>query len=148
MLPDGRHFRASEFACHDAARTPYPEHWEGRWAVLVGLCDAIRDLWGGPLIVVSGYRTPEHNADLMAADNVKGAHGVVSSSQHIVGSAADLRTTHGPADVPQLLRVILTAYEDKKLPLLGGLGDYPQSNWVHVDVFKAPDGHLRRWHGR
>jgi|KBSMisStandDraft_5_1062788.scaffolds.fasta_scaffold382841_5 uncharacterized protein YcbK (DUF882 family) len=145
MLPNGRHFTVEEFACRDG--TPYPDGWFDRWVALRDLCDAIRDLWGGPLEVVSGYRTPEHNADLMAADNAKGVHGVASSSHHIEGRAADLRTTHGPADVPQLLRVILTAYEDGKLPMLGGVGDYPTSNWVHVDTAKATDGHLRRWHG-
>lgn len=145
-LPVGRWFKPIDFKCHDG--TPYPEEWLDRWALLRDLCDAIRDLWGGPLIVVSGYRTPEHNADLIAADLGKGAHGVASSSQHLEGNAADLRTTHGPQDVPQLKRVILTAYEDGKLPTLGGLGDYPESNWTHVDTFKAPDGHLRRWTGR
>lgn len=146
MLPDGRHFKASEFASHDGE--PYPEAWADRWSLLVGLCDRIRDLWGGPLIVVSGYRTPEHNADLIAADLGRGAHGVASSSQHLEGRAADLRTTHGHQDVPQLKRVILTAWEDGKLPTLGGLGDYPESNWIHIDVYRAPDGHLRRWAGR
>jgi len=145
MLPDGRHFKAAEFASHDGR--PYPENWADRWAALVSLCDAIRDLWGGPLIVVSGYRSPEHNRALIEADAAKGAHGVASGSQHVVGNAADLRTTHGPNDVPQLLRVILTAHEDGKLPLLGGVGDYKVSNWVHVDTYCHPDGHLRRWRG-
>jgi uncharacterized protein YcbK (DUF882 family) len=146
MLPDGRHFTAAEFACHDG--TPYPEAWRDRWIALRDLCDAIRDLWGGPLIVVSGFRTVAHNQELIDDDTKKGSHGVASGSMHIIGSAADLRTTHGPADAPQLLRVILTAYEDKKLPLLGGAALYPESNWVHVDTFRATDGHLRRWSGR
>ncbi len=147
MLPDGRHFKASEFACHDPSRTPYPEDWLDRWITLRDLCDAIRDLWGGPLVVVSGYRTPDYNADLIALDAGKGSHGVMSSSQHIEGRAADLRTLHGDDDVPQLLRVVLEAQRDGKLPTLGGVGDYPQSGWVHVDTLKATDGHLRRWRG-
>jgi len=146
-LRDGRWFKASEFACHDADRTPYPEEWADRWELLVTLVDAIRTLWGGPLIVVSGYRTPDYNADLIMMDAGKGSHQVASSSQHTQGLAADLRTRNGPSDVPQLLRVVLTAYEDGKLPTLGGVGDYPQSDWLHVDAFRAADGHLRRWHG-
>lgn len=145
MLPDGRHFAVSEFACHDG--TPYPEDWLDRWILIRDLCDTIRDLWGGPLIIVSGYRTPVYNADLIAADAGKGAHSVASSSQHIEGNAADLRTTIGAADVPHLHRVILNAWDDGKLPTLGGLGAYPISGWCHVDTFKAPDGHLRQWQG-
>lgn len=146
-LPDGRYFKAVEFRCRDAARTPYPEHWLDRWLLIRDLCDAVRDLWGAPLRVVSGYRTPEHNMDLMAADEGKGSHGVVSSSQHIIGNAADLAPA-SPNDVPQLTRVILAAHETGKLPALGGLGDYPQSGWCHVDTYKPADGHLRRWRGR
>ena len=145
MLKDGEFFSSREFACHDG--TPFPENWEMQWNALRDLCDAIRRLWGGPLIVVSGYRTPEHNAKLLADDAAEGVHGVASGSQHIIGNAADLRTTRGAIDVPQLLRVILNAQQDGKLPELGGVGDYPQSGWVHCDTFKAPDGHLRRWHG-
>lgn len=145
MLRDGRHFKPSEFACHDG--TPYPEEWVVSWELLVTLCDKVRDLWGGPLIVQSGYRTPDYNADLIMMDAGKGSHGVASSSQHIEGNAADLKTTHGRDDVPQLYRVILNAHQDGKLPELGGLGLYPISGWVHIDTFKAPDGHLRKWTG-
>lgn len=144
-LPDGRHFKAVDFACHSGE--PYPESWEDRWILLRDLCDAVRDMWGGPLIVVSGYRTPEHNADLIMMDAGKGSHQVASSSQHIIGNAADLRTTHGPQDVEHLHRIVLMAWMDRKLPTLGGLGAYPQSNWIHVDTFRAPDGHLRQWQG-
>lgn len=144
VLPPGKWFHPSEFACHDAKRTPYPAAWLNRWLALRDLCDAIRDLWGGPLIVVSGYRTPEYNHGLIDG----GSHGVASGSYHLTGDAGDLKTKRGAIDVPQLLRVVLTAYEDKKLPLLGGVGDYPESGWLHVDTHKPADGHLRRWRGR
>lgn len=143
-LPPGRWFHPSEFRCKDAARTPYPATWLARWIALRDLCDAIRDLWGGPLIVVSGYRTPEWNQEKIDG----GSHQVASGSYHVTGDAADLRTRNGAQDVPQLLRVIRTAHEDRKLPLLGGVAPYPESNWVHVDTHKPPDGHLRRWSGR
>ena len=145
-LPPGRWFYPSEFKCRDG--TPYPVELFQQWIKLVTLCDAIRDLWGGPLIVVSGYRTPTWNQKLIDDDQKRGAHGVVSGSIHIIGGAADLKTRHGKADVAQLLRVVLTAHEDGKLPLLGGVAPYPESGWVHVDTFKAEDGHLRRWTGR
>lgn len=146
-LPPGKWFHPSEFACHgDGA--PYPVSWVARWLLLRDLCDAIRDLWGGPLIVVSGYRSPEWNDALIKYDQQRGRHGVAAGSQHVIGNAADLKTRRGAVDVPHLHRVVLTAYEDKKLPILGGVAAYPVSGWIHVDTFKATDGHLRQWPGR
>ncbi len=144
MLPDGVHFRVSEFASHDGV--PYPEAWADRWAELIELCDAIRDAWGRPLYVVSGYRSPAHNQALIEADEARGSHQVASSSYHVEGMAADLRPETAE-EVPQLLALVLSLYQAGKLPQLGGCADYPRSLWVHVDTGKAPDGHLRRWVG-
>lgn len=146
-LTDGRHFKVSEFACHDEAKTPYPPEWADRWEVLVSLCDRIRDAWGRPLAVVSGYRTPDHNAALVALDDAAGSHQVASGSYHVQGMAADLRPETAD-EVPQLLALVLKLYENGELPELGGTADYPVSCWVHVDCGKAPDQHLRRWVGR
>ena len=144
-LPPGKWFNPSEFTCRDG--TPYPEDWEDRWLLIRDLCDQIRELWGGPLIVQSGYRSPKWNARLLEDSVNTGSHGVASSSQHVQGRAADLRTRLGKVDVPHLYRVILNSQRDGLLPLLGGVAMYPVSGWVHVDVEKAPDGHLRRWTG-
>lgn len=143
-LPDGRHFKVSEFACHDG--TPYPEEWADRWALLVGMCDRIRERWGRPLTVVSGYRTPAHNAALVEADEAQGSHQVASSSEHVEGNAGDLRPETA-AEVPELLALVLEMHAAGDLPELGGTADYPKSCWVHVDTGKAADGHLRRWVG-
>lgn len=155
MLPDGLYFKASEFACHDG--TPYPEAWLDRWIDTRDLCDGVRIIHHGPLDVISGYRTPGHNADLIVADMGKGSHGVVSSSKHIEGEAGDLRSRVAPAT--SVYSEIIIAYENdvsfttvdgrtrKLRHLLGGIGVYPHSNWVHVDTAKAPDEHLRRWTG-
>ena len=145
MLPDGRHFRVSEFTSHDGV--PYPEEWADRWAKLVGLCDAIRDAWGRPLTVVSGYRSPAHNQDLIDADEARGSHQVASGSYHVDGMAADLRPETAD-EVPQLLALVLQLYGNGELTDLGGTADYPVSCWVHVDLGKTTDGHLRRWIGR
>jgi uncharacterized protein YcbK (DUF882 family) len=145
-LADGRHFTVEEMKCHDG--TPYPAEWGDRLATLFGVMDMIRDAWGGPLTVVSGYRSPAHNQALIEQDEANGSHQVASGSQHIEGRAADLRTANGPQDVPQLMRVINQLYSDGKIPALGGIGDYPTSNWVHIDVRpQAPLGHVARWRG-
>jgi len=152
MLTDGRHFKVSEMACHDG--TAYPETFEvpgdgeQRLATLFDVMDTIREAWGGPLEVVSGYRSPAHNQALIEEDEQKGSHQVASGSQHVDGRAADLRTTGGAKDVPLLLRLVLQLYADGKIPSLGGVGGYPVSDWVHVDVRpRVPTDHLARWNG-
>lgn len=141
----GKHFGPAEFACHDAARTPYPEEWPDRWERLVlRLCDPIREAWGGVIEVVSGYRTPEYNANL-----AKAGHNVASQSHHMEGNAADLKPRFmaaGADDVLALHDLVLRTFEAGGLPELGGLGLYP--DWIHVDDVKASDGHLRRWSTR
>lgn len=143
-LPLSQFFAPEEFKCHDG--TPYPLAWDDRWTSLVlGLCDPIRRMWGGPLSVVSGYRTAAYNAGLIAD-----GHNPASQSQHINGQAADLRPAPvaGRDTVLELHDMILRAQQVGQLPGLGGLGLYGPSAWVHVDTFRAPDGHLRRWNMR
>lgn len=143
MLKDGKFFKVADFACHSGAQ--YPFQWELAWSRLIALCDTIRDVWGSPLIVVSGYRTPQYNGQLIKTDAAKGIHGVASGSQHVLGNAVDLRPSSG--DLEGLHIVILQEHEKGGLPMLGGLGFYPESNWVHVDTYVAPDNHLRLWTG-
>lgn len=138
-LTPSRFFSPSEFACHDPDRTPYPEEWVDRWAAISSLCDQIREAWGRPLTVVSGYRTLSDNLALIDA--------VASGSFHLTGEAADLRPETGD-EIPQLLALIVGKWYRGELPTLGGVGEYPVSCWVHVDLGKASDGHLRRWTGR
>lgn len=155
MLPNGKYFKAFDFRCHNG--TPFPEAWLKQYLDTRDLADATRDAWGGALIVVSGYRTPEYNTGLVEADNGKGVHGVASGSNHVKGEALDLRTPKGKSDVPSLKRIVLSAWEDNRVfvnvdgskrlyrDLLGGLGCYFSSGWIHVDTEKSSDGHLRRW---
>ena len=140
-LADGEWFKVSELACHDG--TPYPEEFADRLPDLMNMLDAIRNKWGGPIQVVSGYRMPEYNAQL-AADSA--AHQVASGSQHMEGRAADIRPAL-TGDASILYRVVRQMIDDGKLPQCGGIGLYPRSNWVHVDTFHPPDGHLRTWLG-
>ena len=79
-----------------------------------------------PFHVISGYRSPVTNATLRAR-----SEGVAARSLHMVGQAADIR----PTDVS------LARLRDCALALrAGGVGYYPSSNFVHVDV-----GRVRSW---
>ncbi|AWU95069.1 hypothetical protein DM194_02860 [Azospirillum ramasamyi] len=81
----------------------------------------------GAIEIVSGYRSPESNAMLREADQ----RGVAQNSYHTRGMAIDLRVPK--MSTRQLQRAALSLRG-------GGVGYYPDSNFVHVDV-----GPLRHW---
>jgi uncharacterized protein YcbK (DUF882 family) len=79
-----------------------------------------------PFEVISGYRSPATNAMLRAE-----GHGAASKSFHMKGMAIDIR----------LADVNLANLHDNALAMRGGgVGYYPESDFVHVDV-----GPVRRW---
>jgi len=80
----------------------------------------------GPIHLISGYRTPDTNARLRS-----GNKRVARKSLHMYGMAADIRL---PRHSLKTLR--RAAYELK----VGGVGYYPKSEFVHVDV-----GRIRYW---
>jgi uncharacterized protein YcbK (DUF882 family) len=78
--------------------------------------------------VISGYRSPQTNAALHARSS-----GVASKSLHMQGMAIDIRMPGRS----------LTNLHDAALKMgWGGVGFYPTSNFVHVDV-----GRVRKWSG-
>src|SRR5277367_3852540 len=80
------------------------------------------------IAVVCGYRTPETNAALRHGS---AKTGVAEHSQHMEGHAIDLRVP-GVSTV-QLRNAALSLHA-------GGVGYYPVSQFVHVDV-----GPVREW---
>jgi uncharacterized protein YcbK (DUF882 family) len=81
-----------------------------------------------PFQILSGYRSPATNAMLHAQSEQ-----VASRSQHILGKALDI-TVEGV----DLMRLHHAARSLRA----GGVGYYPESGFVHVDV-----GPLREWTG-
>lgn len=131
-----RYFEVTEFdqpARHGLMYQPYPAAWLDRLDLLVtGVLDPVRHDWGSPLIVVSGYRSPEYNR------RVGGARW----SQHLRGRAADITPKKG--DARDLHALIMLKYECGDIPALGGLGEY--EGFVHVDIRKKGlSGRLKRW---
>lgn len=78
--------------------------------------------------VISGYRSPKSNAALRKASS-----GVASRSLHMDGLAMDIRIRG--VDLPRLRDAAWSIQG-------GGVGFYPGSDFVHVDV-----GRVRRWAG-
>ena len=140
-----RYFTVDEFRCRSGE--PYPAAWAGdRLAALCGVLDMLRDAWGGPLVVVCGYRTAAYNAALAEASAKRNGDvsGVAQNSQHVQGRAADIRPDAPTVErVAELHRLALRLHREGKIRL-GGLGLYP--GWIHVDV-RAGE-HLATWGGQ
>lgn len=79
-----------------------------------------------PFQVISGYRSPATNAMLAARSD-----GVAKSSLHMNGLAIDIRLGDVPLDRLHAEALAIGG---------GGVGYYPSSDFVHVDV-----GRVRHW---
>ena len=112
-------FRVREFRCRDSTDTILIDE------SLVVLLQCIREHFGKPVTITSGYRTAEHNA----------AVGGSKSSQHLLGRAADFYVEGVPV-------ATVAAYAETLLPGRGGIGRYPKdaahpsrkTGWVHIDT--------------
>ena len=111
-------FRVREFACKGSDVVLIDDE-------LVVLLQCIREHFGKPVHITSGYRTAAHNA----------AVGGSKSSQHLLGRAADFYVEG--VDV-----ATVAAYAETLLPGRGGIGRYPKdakhptrkTGWVHIDT--------------
>ena len=118
---DIEYFERREFACKCGKCGGFPV--EPSWDLLK-ILDKIREHFGAPVHVNSGVRCKNHNT----------ACGGAKSSQHLYGTAADIKVTGvPPAKVAE--------YAETMLPNNGGIGIY--KTFTHVDVrsIKA------RWNG-
>lgn len=118
-------FRVREFRCKDGSD---PIFVDGE---LVSILQKIREHFGKPLTITSGYRTPAHNK----------ASGGAAYSQHLYGRAADFKIAGIAPDV-------VAAYAEQLLPGRGGIGVYPPKTgraegWVHIDTRASKS----RWRG-
>lgn len=112
-----KNFDSSEFDCHDGSETPC--------GVLVNLKElafnlqALRDYFGKPIVINSGYRSPAYNRKVGGAKN----------SQHLEGKAADIRIEgKKPVQVKAAIEKLISEGKMKN----GGIGQYP--SFVHYDV--------------
>lgn len=126
IMKIGTYFDDYEFACN-CDRHEVDENGHNKLdhiidKRLVDLLDAIRERLGVPLYINSGYRCPEHNAEV----------GGVADSQHVVGTAADI--TYDGIDVDYLAQIAEECGAD-------GIGRYYNQDFVHVDV----RGWAARW---
>ena len=74
-----KNFRIQEFVCHCGCEMP-PEARQNIEALVAEVLDPVREQYGKPIYVNSGYRCEKHNK----------AVGGVPRSQHMLGQAADI----------------------------------------------------------
>ena len=113
LAPD---FKVRELRCRDGSDTVMVDE------TLTVVLQCIREHFGKPVTITSGYRTAAHNA----------AVGGAKSSQHLLGRAADIRVQGVSVED-------VAAYTESLMPDWGGVGCYPvkagrATGWVHVDT--------------
>lgn len=113
------HFRINEFAQKDYRCDKILIESE-----LIEVLEDVRTHFNRPVIITSGYRTPEYNEKI----------GGVKNSQHTKGTAADIK-------VEMVLASEVQNYLSKKYPNKYGIGRY--RNFTHIDVRKEK----ARWRG-
>jgi len=98
-VPLSRNFKLSEFIYSETAlekgidNTPNEQVIENITLLVIKLLQPLRGLYGKPIVISSGYRSKELNR----------AVGGVYNSQHLIGQAADIRTTN-PQELLALLK--------------------------------------------
>ena len=122
LAPD---FKVRELRCRDGSDSVMVDE------TLTVVLQCIREHFGKPVTITSGYRTAAHNA----------AVGGAKSSQHLLGRAADIRVQGVSVED-------VAAYAESLMPDWGGVGRYPvkagrATGWVHVDT----RAEKARWRG-
>src|SRR5699024_4585273 len=114
-----KNFNLEEFDSKDGAKMPL----EVKINVVKLACNLqrLRNYLGKPIIINSGYRSPNHNANTGGAKN----------SQHVLGKAADIRINGAnPIEIYNAIEYLISKGE----MMQGGLGIY--NTFVHYDIRK------------
>lgn len=118
----GKYFTISELCKSDTAKekgidnTPNGEILHNLDRLISDILDPIRERWGKPIYVTSGYRCSRLNKLV----------GGAPTSQHVLGKAADI-TTKSKEGNRQLFALIL-----KMNPLFGQLINEHDYSWIHI----------------
>jgi hypothetical protein len=114
--PVGRYISVGEVLRNDPRRKPLPG--SPQEARIVAVCrefDKIREAWGGPILVTSGYRPEPFNRQV----------GGVPNSRHVTGDALDISPVDGRVN---------DMFQWLKSRWSGGLGDGRKNGFIHIDM--------------
>ena len=111
---------------HGINNTPNAEAKACLKRLAVEVLQPIRDAWGQPIVISSGYRCAKLNA----------AVGGVKNSQHLLGQAADIKANN-PKDNGKLHALIKKMVKDGRIKvgqLIWEYGTKTCPKWVHVSL--------------
>jgi uncharacterized protein YcbK (DUF882 family) len=121
-----KNFSLSEFDCNDGSVTP--KEVIVNLQLLAEQLQVLRDFVGKSITINSGYRSPAYNKKI----------GGASRSQHLLGTAADIRIDGVSAR--EVHGIVSELIKDGRMKE-GGLGKY--SSFTHYDI----RGTKARWNG-
>lgn len=128
----GKYFTLQELVRSDTARmkgidnTPDNQVKMKLEALVANVLDPIREMWGKPIMVNSGYRCPELNKKV----------GGKPTSQHLKGEAADITT--GSKDGNRKLFYMI-GNSDIPIDQMIDESDY---SWIHVSYSERKRGQI------
>lgn len=116
------HFSQYEFDCHDGTTAAVD-------CRLLSMLEAIRCVFESPVVITSGYRSPDYNASVGGAAN--------SFHTRIPCMAADIQVAGATPDE-------VYDWADRVFPV-SGIGLYTRNGggWIHIDA----RGSRARWTG-
>lgn len=120
----GKYFTINELTKSSTAQrlhinnNPTQEVKDNLNKLIDNVLDPLRELYGKPIIVNSGYRCTKLNKAIGGAKN----------SQHLVGQASDIRTVQNTKESNKELFDLI---KNNKLPFDQLINEYDY-NWVHV----------------
>lgn len=121
-----KYFTIDELCASAVARArnipnhPTSEVRENLTRLIDRVLDPLREAWGGPVTVTSGFR----------AQLLNKAVGGVATSQHLLGEAADI-TVGSPADNRRLFELVVSLQKEGKIQF-DQLIDESNYAWVHI----------------
>ncbi|GEM_PF-623413 len=129
-IPGAPHFTLAELTRSHTARTygldnrPGPAQLANLTALAQRVLEPLRRRFG-PLLVLSGYRSPELNWYVSLS----------RTSRHCQGLAADLRPARRGVTLWQM-----AAYAARYLPVHELIVEYPPAGWLHVSLARPGEG--------
>lgn len=123
-----KYFTIKEMTKSDTAQSkgikniPSKEEEQNLVLLIENVLDPLREAYGKPIIVTSGYRCKELNS----------AVGGAKTSQHLTGEAADIRSVE---DTIEENKKLFDLVQKLKLPFDQLIDEY-NLNWVHVSYSK------------